>query len=77
MKKIVALILVYMFICVLRRKKLRDGDVTLLFLLLYGTSQIILDSTAAADQIPKESRGRFLLHDGTLFQGYWFDEMQM
>ena len=40
-------------------------------------SQIILDSTAAADQIPKESRGRFLLHDGTLFQGYWFDEMQM
>ena len=29
---------------------------------------------AAADQIPKESRGRFLLHDGTLFQGYWFDE---
>ena len=37
-------------------------------------SQIILDSTAAADQIPKESRGRFLLHDGTLFQGYWFDE---
>ena len=42
---IVALILVYMFICVLRRKKLRDGDVTLLFLLLYGTCQIILDST--------------------------------
>ena len=37
-------------------------------------SQIILDSTAAADQIPKESRGRFRLHDGTLFQGYWFDE---
>lgn len=37
-------------------------------------SQIILDSTAAADQISKESRGRFLLHDGTLFQGYWFDE---
>ena len=34
-------------------------------------SQIILDSTAAADQIPKEAQGRFLLHDGT---GYWFDE---
>ena len=37
-------------------------------------SQIILDSTAAADQIPKESRGRFLLHDGTLFQSFLFDE---
>ena len=42
---IVVLILLYMFICVLRKKKLRDGDVTLLFLLLYGTCQIILDST--------------------------------
>lgn len=37
-------------------------------------SQIILDSTAAADQIPKDARGRFLLHDGTIFQGYLFDE---
>ena len=37
-------------------------------------SQIILDSTAAADEIFKEARGRFLLHDGTVFQGYWFDE---
>ena len=37
-------------------------------------SQIILDSTAAADEISKEARGRFLLHDGTVFQGYWFDE---
>ena len=42
---IVALLLLYMFVCVLRKKKLRDGDVTLLFLLLYGTCQIILDST--------------------------------
>lgn len=42
---IVALILLYMFFCVLRRKKLRDGDVTLLFLLMYGACQIILDST--------------------------------
>ena len=42
---IVAAILLYMFLCVLRKKKLRDGDVTLLFLLLYGTCQIILDST--------------------------------
>ncbi len=37
-------------------------------------SQIILDSTAAADQIPKDARGRFLLQDGTVFQAYWFDD---
>jgi S-DNA-T family DNA segregation ATPase FtsK/SpoIIIE len=37
-------------------------------------SQIILDSTAAAEQIPKDAHGRFLLHDGTLFQAYWFDD---
>lgn len=37
-------------------------------------SQIILDNTAAAEQIPKDARGRFLLHDGTIFQAYWFDD---
>ena len=37
-------------------------------------SQIILDNTAAADQIPKDASGRFLLHDGTVFQAYWFDD---
>ena len=37
-------------------------------------SQIILDSTAAADQIPKDAKGRFLLQDGTVFQGFWLDE---
>ena len=37
-------------------------------------SQIILDNTSAAEQIPKEARGRFLLHDGTVFQAYWFDD---
>ena len=37
-------------------------------------SQIILDTTAAAEQIPKDAKGRFLLHDGTIFQGYWLDE---
>lgn len=42
---IVALIVLYMLICALRRKKLRDGDVSLLFLLMYGACQIILDST--------------------------------
>lgn len=40
-------------------------------------SQIILDSTAAAEQIPKDARGRFLLHDGTVFQAYWFDDSEM
>ena len=40
-------------------------------------SQIILDSTAAADEISKEARGCFLLHDGTVFQGYWFDERDL
>ena len=37
-------------------------------------SQIILDNTGAADLIPKDARGRFLLHDGTVFQAYWLDE---
>ena len=40
-------------------------------------SQIILDNTSAADQIPKDARGRFLLHDGTVFQGYLFDEERL
>ena len=42
---IVALIVLYVLLCRMFRKKLRDGDVTLLFLLLYGACQIILDST--------------------------------
>ena len=37
-------------------------------------SQIILDSTDAADLIPKETHGRFLMHDGTIFQAFWFCE---
>lgn len=37
-------------------------------------SQIILDSTGAAEQIPKDARGRFITGDGTVFQGYLFDE---
>lgn len=36
-------------------------------------SKIILDNTEAT-HIPKDSRGRFMLHDGTLFQAYLFDE---
>ena len=40
-------------------------------------SQIILDSTAAAEQIPKDAAGRFLLHDGTIFQAFWFDDTEL
>ncbi len=37
-------------------------------------SQIILDNSSAAELIPKTARGRFILHDGTVFQAYWLDE---
>ena len=40
-------------------------------------SQIILDSTGAAEQIPKDARGRFITGDGIVFQGYLFDEGQL
>ncbi len=37
-------------------------------------SQIILDNTSAAEQIPKDARGHFITEDGTVFQGCLFDE---
>ena len=37
-------------------------------------SQIIMDNTTAAEQISKDKAGRFILHDGTVFQGFWVDE---
>ena len=37
----------------------------------------ILDNTSAAEQIPKDARGRFITGDGTVFQGYLFDEGQL
>ena len=40
-------------------------------------SMIILDNTDAADQIPEDAQGRFLLHDGTMFQAYWFEDSEM
>ena len=40
-------------------------------------SQIILDNASAAEQIPKDARGRFITGDGTVFQGYLFDEEQL
>ena len=42
---IVALLLIYMFISKLFRHKIADGDVALIFLLAYGASQIVCDST--------------------------------
>lgn len=40
-------------------------------------SQIILDNTSAADQIPKDAQGRFITGGGTVFQAYLFDEEQL
>lgn len=40
-------------------------------------SQIILDNTSAAEQIPKDARGRFITGDGTVFQGYLLDEERL
>ncbi|MBR4291830.1 MAG: type IV secretion system DNA-binding domain-containing protein [Oscillospiraceae bacterium] len=37
-------------------------------------SMIILDNTDAADLIPEDAQGRFLLNDGTMFRAYWFDD---
>ena len=37
-------------------------------------SQIILDNTDAADQIPKDAQGLFINHEGTVFRGFLFDE---
>ena len=37
-------------------------------------SQIILDTTIAADKIPKDEQGLFILYDGTIFRGYLIDE---
>ena len=40
-------------------------------------SQIILDNTTAAEQIPKDKSGRFILHNGTVFQGFWVNDSQL
>ncbi len=37
-------------------------------------SQIILDTTMAADKIPKDEQGLFTLCDGTIFKGYMIDK---
>ena len=40
-------------------------------------SGIILDNTSAAEQIPKDARGRFITGDGTVFQAYLFDQERL
>lgn len=40
-------------------------------------SMIILDNTGAVDKIGKSQQGRFILPDGTIFQGYWLDETKI
>ena len=40
-------------------------------------SLIILDNGSAAEQIPKDARGRFITGDGTVFQGFLFDDRQL
>lgn len=40
-------------------------------------SMIILDSTAAADEIPADARGRFIDSNGTVFQGYYLEDSQI
>lgn len=42
---LVVLLLVYMFISKIAKRRIADGDVCLIFLLVYGASQIICDST--------------------------------
>ena len=40
-------------------------------------SMIILDNTDAADQIPEDAQGRFILQGGTTFQAYWFEDSDL
>lgn len=38
-------------------------------------SQIILDNTSASTEIRGYQKGRFIMDDGTVFQGYWDEEV--
>ena len=40
-------------------------------------SIIILDKTSAAEQIPEDAQGRFILQGGTMFQAYWFEDSSL
>lgn len=53
---IVLLLMVYLLISALRRKRVQDGDIFLLFSMLYGSCQIVCDSTRY-DQLFFRSNG--------------------
>lgn len=38
-------------------------------------SKIILDNTMASEEIPKYEQGLFMAHDGTVFRGYYFEDV--
>lgn len=40
-------------------------------------SQIVLDSTIAADTIPKDEQGLFVMPDGTMFRGFYIADIQI
>lgn len=40
-------------------------------------SKIILDSSAAAEQIQLNEQGRFVTNTGRIFQGFWFDDSML
>ena len=40
-------------------------------------SKIILDSSAAAEQIHLNEQGRFVTNTGRIFQGFWFDDSML
>ena len=48
--------------------------VTLFYNKLHAPAELLC---AYAEQIPKDARGRFITGDGTVFQGYLFDEGQL
>ena len=33
-----------------------------------------IDPASLGEKIPKDKAGRFILHDGTVFQGFWVDD---
>jgi prolipoprotein diacylglyceryltransferase len=53
---IVVLLMVYLLISAIRRKRVKDGDIFLLFCMLYGSCQIVCDSTRV-DQLFFRSNG--------------------
>ena len=40
----------------------------------WNLSKVILGNTMAAEEVPKDAAGRFVMHDGTVFQSYMLPE---